>query len=165
MSRHFGWIIAGLLLIGMGTPANAQVNVQFGRGTPTVTLGQPAYGQQPMYGQYTTPYTQQGFTQPYTTQPGYTQPGYNQQGYVQGYQPPRQVQPGYTTQPYTTQATRSTQYYSGYSTPVYAPGYGTQPYTPYGQQPTYPGHAPVAQPWTGTQPGVIINGRTYTIPR
>ncbi len=101
--------------------------------------GQPAYGNQPGYGQPA--YGQQpGYGQPaYGQQPGYGQPAYGQQpGYGQ---PAYGQQPGYGNQP-------------GYGQP---PGYGNQP--GYGQPPAY-GPAPGAPPgygnWQNVRPGTLM---------
>jgi len=139
--------MAGGLLLGSGSSTNAQVNVQFGRnGTPAVTYGQPAYGQQPVYGQPV-----------YGQQPAYGQ-------YARPYSSPNYVQPGYYAPP------AGSTYSSGYSAPApaYPPGYGygTTYATPYRPQPVYNGgYAPTTQPSYGGRTGVILNGRSYTLPR
>ena len=145
MKTLLGFVMAGGLLLVHGSAAQAQVNLQFGRnGTPSVSFGQPAYGQ------YASPYGQ-----PYYGQPGYSQPGYAPRNYVQPYGP--------------------SYYSSGYSSPArtYAPGYNYPGYgspayaSPYRAQAPYygGGYTPYAQPSYGTGTGVIINGRSYTLPR
>src|SRR3954451_1089736 len=156
MTRLLGWLMVGGLLLGYGSSADAQVNVQFGRnGTPSVSFGQQPgyYNQQPGY------YNQQpgNFVQQpgyYNQQPRYysQQPAYGQQ-YTGSY-----PQPGYYTQP------ARPAYSSGYS--GYAPGYGTTTYpTQYRPQSYYynnGGYAPSTQPSYGAgTTGVMINGRSY----
>ncbi|WP_406697865.1 hypothetical protein V5E97_03345 [Singulisphaera sp. Ch08] len=142
MKTLLGPILAGGLFLAFSSPSHAQMNVQFGRGgSPTVTFGQPAYGQYPSagYGQY--PAGQPVYGQPYA-QPSYyppTTPGYAPRSYSSGYSG------------YATPANRQ-----GYYQPSYAPSYQA----PYQQQ---PGYSPYIQPPSGT--GVMINGRMYSLPR
>ncbi len=215
-----GLLMSGGLLMGLASPSDAQVNVQFGRGgSPNVTFGQPGYGQpstavaQPSYNQpgyaqqgYAqqgygpTGYTQQGYgqtgyTQPSYNQPGYTQQGYGQTGYTQqgygqtaygqpAYTQPTNPQAGYAPRPYTPTTYAQPNYVqpngttypqagnAGYPTQAtYNPGYYRRGYTlpanpgMYPQQAGYSsyGYAPAAQSSGGS--GVIINGRSYMIPR
>ncbi len=149
MKTLLGFLMAGGLMLASAPTSHAQVNLGLNRGgSPTVTFGQPTYAQpaygQPAYGQY--------------SQPGYRQPGYGQ--YAQLAYPQR----GYVAQPNRVQTYSSG--YSGYAAPRQA---YRQPYvqpsngyaTPY-RQPAYVGNRYV-QPSQGT--GVILNGRTYTLPR
>src|SRR4051812_16360410 len=77
MNKVLGTLLAGGLLLGHASVSQAQMNIQFGRnGTPSVTFGQPAYGQ------YGNAYGQQGYGQQ-----GYGQPGYAQPNYIQPYRP------------------------------------------------------------------------------
>jgi len=161
MIRLLGLMVAGGLVLVSGSVADAQVTFQLGRGgSPSVTLGQPNNAQQYGYNQNGySGYAQPGYAQPGYAQPGYyPQPGYAQPGYAQpGYYP----QAGYAQSGYAARTAGTTYYSSGYSAPGYAaPGYTTYPsqgyYNNYNN-----GYAPAAQPRTG----VILNGRTYSLPR
>jgi len=142
MKKLLGLMLTGGLLLAHGSVSQAQMTVQFGRGgTPRVMMGQPTYGQ--YAGSY---------RQPYYSQPGtYYQPGYAQPGYS----------PSYYARPSGT-----TYYSSGYSAPggTYYRGYAAPSYLPqtsyYGN-----GYSPYAQPGYGSGTGLIINGRSYMLPR
>ena len=139
MKTLLGTILASGLFLAFSSPSHAQVNVQFGRGgSPTVSFGQPAYGQYPAagYGQYP------------AGQPSYGQPSY--------YLP---ANPSYAPRTYSSG-------YSGYVPPVNRQGYYQQPSYAPGYQAPYrqpPAYSPYAQPANGT--GLMINGRMYSLPR
>lgn len=167
MKKLLGWMMTGGLLLGYPSASKAQITFQPGRGgSPSVTFGQPAYGPQ-----YAPSYGRPSYAQPGYTQPGYTQPGYGQYyqpRYAQPYQP-NYVQPRYA-QPYQPGT-----YSSGYSR-YYTPGAGTnQVYSypnsgysgQYRQQPgSYNnGYSPNGQTYAPQGNGVIINGRSFTLPR
>jgi hypothetical protein len=155
MHRLLGLVMAGGLILGHGSASEAQMTVQFGRGgTPSVMMGQGAYVP------YANTYGQTNYAQPGYYQPGYAQPGYSQPSYAR---------PGYARS-YYGQPTAPTYYSSGYAAPGtrYIPGYVTPSYTPlYRPQAPYygSGYSPYAQPSYGTGTGLIINGRSYILPR
>jgi hypothetical protein len=155
MKKLLGLIMSGGLLLGHGSASEAQMTVQLGRGgTPRVMLGQPSYGQ------YANPYGQPNYAQPGYYQPNYAQPGYYQPNYAQ---------PGYSRS-YYGQPSGPTYYSSGYAAPgsMYSPSYVAPSYAPsYGPTNSYygNGYSPYTQPSYGTGTGLIINGRSYMIPR
>ncbi len=161
MNKLLGWMMTGGLLIGYASTSQAQVTIQPGRGgSPSVTFGQPAYGPQ-----YAPSYAQPGYAQPGYAQPGYSQPRYVQPGYVQ----PNYAQPAY---PQSYQPGTYSSGYSRYYTPGAAPNqvytYPNSGYAaPYRQQPVYTGNGyyPNGQPYPPQGNGVIINGRSFTLPR
>ena len=145
MNKLLGWMMTGGLLLGYASTSKAQITIQPGRnGSPSVTFGQPSYGPQ-----YAPPYAQPNYVQPgfgQTYRPGYGQPYYPQGTYSSGYS--RYTYPGAAnTQPYNYPN-------SGY------PGlYRPQP-GPYNN-----GYYPNTQPYRPQGTGVIINGRSFTLPQ
>ena len=75
MKTLLGILTAGGLVLALASPSHAQVYVQRGwGGSPTISFGQPTYGQ----------YAQPGYQQPGYRQPGYYQP-YGVRSYTSGY--------------------------------------------------------------------------------
>lgn len=91
------------------------------------------------------------------------QPAYSP--YANAYGQPYYGQPGYAAPNNYVQPYRPSYYSSGYSAPprAYAPAYGS----PYRPQTPYYGNAysPYARPSYGSGTGVMINGRSYMLPR
>ena len=148
MNKLLGWMMTGGLLLGYASTSQAQITIQPGRnGSPSVTFGQPAYG--PQYA-------------PSYAQPNYGQPGYRaavcQPGYGQPYIPAgelfvrlfaRTTHPGMTDNSgLSTTPTPAIRGLIARNPGITTMGTirNTQPYPPQGT-------------------GVIINGRSFTLPR
>ena len=150
MNKLLGWMMTGGLLLGYASTSKAQITIQPGRnGSPSVTFGQPAYG--PQYAP--------SYAQPNYVQPGYAQPGYAAVSarlcaallsaadlFVRLFalrHPGAATTPGSTTTP----------------TPAIRGRIASNPDT------TTTGITRTDSRIPPRGPGVIINGRSYTLPR